>query len=363
MRAIGTFFDEMTLLILPDQPRHGGIRLPEWAKIVPLRSPVGVGTRRKLFVLSHLRYYLSTIIHHVRAADVVYVTPPGDMPFLGMLVALALRKRLIAWFVVSWFADSQTTVWDRLTRACMRRFAGGRNVMLALSPVRLMTAPGPNMHWISDATILSKDSVAAARPDLTRPLHKPLRLVYVGRLVPLKGVAHIIEALSILRKDKDFSDRFPHLTIIGDGPQRSALEELVRKHGCQDAIRFTGNLAHEELVVQLLDTDLCILPSLSEGSCKARLDAMLCGVPVITTEAGFGHEVVGAEGERGWLVPSGDTMALVAALRRVISEPIDWAALRRRCKDYAEARTIETWADQIRQICTNQWGSWIIEGT
>jgi len=233
--------------------------------------------------------------------------------------------------------------------------------MMALSPVNFVAAPAPNMYWISDATVLNKDLVTAARPDLIRPVSNPLRLAYVGRLVPLKGVAHIIEALGILRGDEPLSDRFPHLTIIGDGPQRPALETLVEEHSCQDVIRFTGNLDHDALVEQLLETDLCILPSLSEGFGKARLDAMLCGVPIITTETGFGREVVGADGERGWLVPAGDTIALVALLRRVLREPIDWVALRRRCKVYAEARTIETWANQIRQVCTEQWGSWITE--
>src|SRR5437016_5726722 len=96
MAALGTLFDELTLVIVGSQPQAGGIPLPRHAHVVPLRRPVGNDTRRKISVLANLRYYLSSITRHVQAADVVHTPVPGDLPFLGMLVAAALRKRLFA---------------------------------------------------------------------------------------------------------------------------------------------------------------------------------------------------------------------------------------------------------------------------
>jgi glycosyltransferase involved in cell wall biosynthesis len=60
---------------------------------------------------------------------------------------------------------------------------------------------------------------------------------------------------------------------------------------------------------------------------------------------------VGGAGERGWLVPPGDPAALAAAIRRVLTEPHDWPALRRRCREFAASRTLEAWAEQIRSAC------------
>src|SRR2546430_16217231 len=104
------------------------------------------------------------------------------------------------------------------------------------------------------------------------------------------------------------------------------------------------------------------LPSLSEGFCKARLDAMLCGVPVITTDVGFGREIVGADGERGWVVPPGDVGALVAALRRVVTTRLDWPSLRLRCRTYVEGQTLEAWGRRIAEICARQWKLSIVDG-
>ena len=105
-----------------------------------------------------------------------------------------------------------------------------------------------------------------------------------------------------------------------------------------------------------------MVPSLSEGFCKARLDAMLCGVPVITTDVGFGREIVGADGERGWVVPPGDVGALVAALRRVVTTRLDWPSLRLRCRTYVEGQTLEAWGRRIAEICARQWKLSIVDG-
>src|SRR2546430_12640880 len=104
------------------------------------------------------------------------------------------------------------------------------------------------------------------------------------------------------------------------------------------------------------------LPSLSEGFCKARLDAMVCGVPVIATDVGFGREIVGSDGERGWVVPPGDVPTLVAALRRVVTEPLDWPGLRLRCRKYAEGQTLQAWACRIARLCAQQWNMSIVKG-
>ncbi len=89
---------------------------------------------------------------------------------------------------------------------------------------------------------------------------------------------------------------------------------------------------------------------------------MLCGTPVLTTEVGFGHELVGLEGERGWIVPSGDSAAIAQTIRRLIEEPRDWVSLRRRCRSFAERFTLEGWAREIARISTAQWKAELRDG-
>jgi len=188
-----------------------------------------------------------------------------------------------------------------------------------------------------------------------------LQLAYVGRLSPEKGVEHLISALSSLRHEH-LGNRLPQLTVIGDGPLRRDLTALARSLGCEANVRFVGQLGRDDLFQRLLDIDVCVLPSLTESFCKARLDAMLCGVPVVTTEVGFGRDIVGLNGERGWLVPPGDASKLAAAIKHVVVGPVEWGAMRARCRAYAESHTLEEWTRQIGERCARQWRMAVVDG-
>ena len=233
--------------------------------------------------------------------------------------------------------------------------------MVALGPVGDTTIPASRMQWIFVTTI-SEDEVRRVQPSLGRAPHTPLQLAYVGRLSPEKGLSYLLRAVSALRADPTVTDAVPHLTLIGDGPQRAELVTEVRRLRCEDVVEFAGQLDRHALVQRLLRTDVCVLPSLSEGFCKARLDAMICGVPVVTTDVGFGRAIVGEEGERGWVVPPGDVRALVEALRRLVTERLDWPSLRLRCRTYAAGQTLEAWAHRIADLCARQWQLSIPEG-
>src|SRR3989475_6840935 len=361
MAALGALFDDLTLVVVESQPQPGAIPLPEHAQVVPLRSPVGHDGRRKISVLANLRYYLTSIARHVREADVVHSPVPGDIAFLGMIVAAALRKRLFAMYNGSWITNAETTWMNKVTRGCMRLLARGNSVMVAVGPVGMTTVPAGRMQWIFVSAI-SRDEVTTIQPALGRATHAPLQLGYVGRLSPEKGLLHLLEAMSALRADPTLTGLVPHLTLMGDGVQRAELLAEARRLRCDDLVHFAGQLDRSALIQQLLDTDVCVLPSLSEGFCKARLDAMLCGVPVITTDVGFGREIVGADGERGWVVPPGDSAALEAALRRLLTEPMNWPSLRLRCRKYVEGLTLEAWARRIADISARQWKLSIVDG-
>ena len=108
--------------------------------------------------------------------------------------------------------------------------------------------------------------------------------------------------------------------------------------------------------------DVCVQPSLTEGYSKAWLDAFAYGLPVLGTRAGAAETVIGAPGERGWLVDPGDVEMLERALRAVVMEDRDWPALRRRCRAFAEGRTLEAWAREIGRICADQWNGRVAEG-
>lgn len=356
MSAIGSIFDSMELLVVEGAAQAGGLRLPE-AHVVPLRSPDGVDFRRKLSILFNLPYYVSFIAKHTRRADAVHVPLPGDIPLIALVVALALRKPIVARYCGSWQKTSVTTLMNRVTRGVMRTFAGKRNVMLATGDGS--ESPAPGMDWIF-ASALSREEVSSIQPVLDRELGTPPRLVYIGRLAPEKGLSGLIRAIHALSHER--VGLAPTITLIGDGPERVALQELSRKIGCDAQVRFTGQLNRAELSKRLLEADMCVQPSLTEGFSKAWLDAMAHGLPVLASDVGAASAVVGRDGERGWLTPPGDVEALRKKLVTILTNTPDWCALRHRCRRFAESRTLDDWRDRIAELCASKWNCAYREG-
>jgi glycosyltransferase involved in cell wall biosynthesis len=240
----------------------------------------------------------------------------------------------------------------------MRWFAGGQNVMLASG--QAPAPPAPRIEWLLNTALTQAelDRIVADDAPLNAPCRSPAHLVYVGRLSPEKGVHILIRALAVLQRRLS---QPPALSVVGDGSERTALEALARDLGCAHAVRFAGQLDRTGLAGELRDADLCVQPSLTEGSSKAWLDAMAYGVPVLASRVGAAAAVVG-DGGRGWVVQPNDVGALADQLARILADPGDWPARRRRCQAYVRELTLEGWTRQIGEICARQWRMRLADG-
>jgi glycosyltransferase involved in cell wall biosynthesis len=363
MTAIASLFDAMTLLTPSVPARHGGIPLPETLRHVALPRPQGVDTRRKLSVVARLPRYVRLMAAEIRRADAVHVPLPGDLPFIGMVIAQMLRKPLLARYGSSWPINAETTVMNRVTKRWMSLAAGGRNVMLATGEDD--RPPAPRMHWIF-ASALWATELDTLCPRLDRELSSPPRLVYAGRLSREKGVDVLLRALALF--EARAAQVRPILSVAGDGPERAALEREAEHLLPPGRVVFMGQLDREALSRCLRESDVCVQPSLTEGFSKAWLDAMAYGLPVIASEVGAARAVIGSTGERGVLVPPGQPEALALALSHLLAPTAngapsrDWPALRRRCHEYVRSRTLEAWAERAGLLCASQWHLSLVGG-
>jgi len=139
------------------------------------------------------------------------------------------------------------------------------------------------------------------------------RLTSVGTLNPLKGMQFLIQAIVKVKKE------FPgvHLEIIGDGPSKKKLAELIRKLKLKNNVKLTGFVPDVEKY--LTNFDLYIQPSLSESFGLAIVQAMGVGLPIVATNAGGIPEVV-TDGKSGTLVPTHDSKALSAAILELLRD-------------------------------------------
>jgi len=141
-------------------------------------------------------------------------------------------------------------------------------------------------------------------------------LLYIGRLAAEKGIPVLFESLSLLAgRGYDFL-----VTMVGDGPDRAALEEMAVRLGISDRLTFAGYAGQDEVKEHLQKSDVLILPSFAEGVPVTLMEAMACGVPVIGTQVGGVPELI--EHDRtGQLVPPADSATLADAIIRYLDDP------------------------------------------
>jgi glycosyltransferase involved in cell wall biosynthesis len=146
------------------------------------------------------------------------------------------------------------------------------------------------------------------------------RILFIGNLLDTKGVHELIEAFAAL------GEKEATLDLIGDGPARAALERRIGELGLTSLVVLHGRVPHEQLAKLLPRYSVLALPSYSEGVPNVVVEALACGVPVVTTPVGGIPEVV--QGDCGILVPPRDVKALAEGLQTALAQPWDPQRLR-----------------------------------
>lgn len=154
------------------------------------------------------------------------------------------------------------------------------------------------------------------------------QLLFVGRMAQVKGVPLLLNAVASLSK----SHPKTHLTLIGDGPDRAALEKQAETLGIIDHVSFEGYQSQAAVSEALSASDLFVLPSFAEGVPVVLMEAMAAKRAVLTTRIAGIPELI-EDGQSGVLVTPGDQNALTQSLATLLDDP----ALRDRLG--AKART------------------------
>ncbi|MBB6430439.1 glycosyltransferase family 4 protein [Algisphaera agarilytica] len=187
-----------------------------------------------------------------------------------------------------------------------------------------------------------------ARRSRTVQPGEPIKLAFVGRLVPYKGADMLLDAVAQLVREKRVT-----VTIIGDGPERGKLEGIIERENLAEGVNLAGWVEHSQLQHTLAEHDVFSFPSIREFGGAVVLEAMAVGlVPVVVEYGGPGELVTERTGYR---VPIGSREKIVEDVRAAITqiadapeqlEPMSAAAIRR-------VEQLFTWpakASQVAQV-------------
>ncbi len=123
------------------------------------------------------------------------------------------------------------------------------------------------------------------------------RMLFIGRVVKLKGVQHVIDILSQIK------EKYPEAKLLvgGDGEYIDDLRKLAKEKNVENKVEFLGNLGRRQVKEQLANCDLFLLPSMSEGRPRVLIEAMAMGKPMIASDVGAISEIV-ENGRNGFLI-------------------------------------------------------------
>ena len=173
----------------------------------------------------------------------------------------------------------------------------------------------------------------------------PLRLIYVGRLVPYKGCDMALRAVAPLVKRG-----MAHFTIVGDGIERASLEALTDSLGIQSGVSFEGMLSHADTIRALRCADVLVFPSVREFGGGVVFEALAVGVvPIVADFGGPGDIVTPEVGFKVSLTNEDDVVKQIqATLDRIVSDRPRLERLRQLGMAYAASSL--SWDGKARTV-------------
>lgn len=196
------------------------------------------------------------------------------------------------------------------------------------------------IHYIPNGVDLAAfgPRPSAVKQEMRRRFGDVPLYLCVANIFHVKGQDVLLRALALLRGSAA-------AVLVGDGPERPRLEKLARQLQLTRRVYFAGQKSHAEVAEWMNASDALVIPSRNEGCPLAALEALACGLPVVSTKVGMVPEAISSE-DYGLLVPVEDPPALAAALSNAVQRIWDKSKLRAR----AEAFSLERLCIQVLQV-------------
>jgi glycosyltransferase involved in cell wall biosynthesis len=179
---------------------------------------------------------------------------------------------------------------------------------------------------------------------------EPDLIVCVGRLSAEKNQHTILRAMALMPPERRW-----RLAIVGDGPDRAALEAFARSNGLAERTVFTGYVS--DPFAWMMRASVVVLSSIYEGLPCVLMEALACGTPVVCTDCPYGPRQILQDGRYGTLIPVGDPAAMAAAIAAALDQVPDRRSLMRRGLDYTAERAATRFLEIVDELAASPAGA------
>jgi len=302
-------------------------------RVIRLPSP-SLKVIGAMVFLTCLACYLIRYKNHY---SIIHTFQIGYTSFVSILLAMVLRiPSLIKVASSGSGGDIQRagrTAWRKLCLLMAKRATR----IIAVSDSVKMELMDKHVHpaaieSIANGVDLELYEPSRDKPAMRRRSRLPDRntIIYTGRLSPEKGIDVLVRSFAHLVQSQPCQ-----LLIIADGPEQEFVVKLIAEHNLDGSVLLFSNV--EEVAPYLKASDLFVLPSRFEGLSNALLEAMACGLPVISTRVGGSRDII-EDGVNGLLVEVDAMEQLRDAMERVLCDRQLAAALGENARASVEAK-------------------------
>jgi glycosyltransferase involved in cell wall biosynthesis len=314
-------------------------------RVAPLKEVGGETWAAKCGIAAALPSLVFSLCREMRKADAIHVRCPGNIGLLGALLAPLFSRRLIAKYAGQWngFPGEEWTV--RLQRFLLRS-------AWWKGPVTVYgKRPGEREHVVDFfSSMFTDEQLERARAcAFSRHIQPVKTIAFVGRLSKAKNVDILLHSVAALNRE----GLRLRAVIVGDGPERDALQALADELGIALQVEFAGAVPPERVPEVLERSDIFVLVSQSEGWPKSIAEAMAFGLVCVGSDLGLIRTFLG-DG-RGILVPSRDIDALTGALRKIAATPAEYREMRMKASVWAQRYSIEGLRKALQQVMSSAW--------
>ena len=287
---------------------------------VELRSVRPSGAEKpveKLRIFARWPGYFASIRRACRGADVVHVRCPDNISLLAVLLLPLMRGHRARWikYAGNWRPATDDPLSYRFQRWWLRKGVHGAQVTVNGEWGR---EPG-HIHSFVNPCLTEEELRDGARVAGEKRLQFPVRLLYVGGIEAAKGAARAVEIMAELRRRGVNAT----LDLVGDGPDRSALQRRANELGIQDRSAFHGWIPRQEISRFYHESHIILLPSDSEGWPKVLSEAMAYGVVPLASDVSSIPQILRQCGT-GSALPKDDVQGFAQAVQEYVWNPTRW---------------------------------------
>lgn len=342
LNAIEDMFDEIIWLGARSITKKKSLKPINSSKIkvivLPCISKHGVLNILNVMTAYPVVFYY--IMKYIGKATHVHTRAPSHPAWLMILLSLFDGKRIYAHKYAGEWTDKNIPFTYRAQRSILKRVRK-RNLKVVISGKN--EEESANVHDMENPCIYEQELDAMHSAGSTKNFSGSLKLLFVGNLMPTKGIIELLNAL----QDSTLCDRYTELTIVGGGALMSKVQELTDSSE-RLTINILGDISREDLNQQYAQVHILILPSSSESFPKVVAEAAAYGcIPVTTSLSAITKKVV--DGKNGFLMGDNQPQNILNTLNRVAGSE-DLRSVSKAAMQMSDLFTYERFKERMARI-------------